>query len=107
MAYQYDKPTLDLFTRIKRAADPKNIANPLKLIPLAYAEKARPQQPLSAAAQQLADAIRTRRDARVPCTVTGANTRLKTAAEHPLSRGPLTKFWILIKPITPLPPGPA
>lgn len=42
MAYQYDKPTLDLFTRIKRAADPKNIANPLKLIPLAYAEKRAP-----------------------------------------------------------------
>lgn len=92
MAYQYDKPTLDLFTHIKRAADPKNIANPLKLIPLAYAEKARPQQPLSAAAQQLADNIRTRREARVPCTVTGANTRLKTAAEHPLSARPLNQI---------------
>lgn len=92
MAYQYDKPTLDLFALIKRAADPKNIANPLKLIPLAYAEKARPQDPLPAAARELADKIRARKDARVPCTVTGANTRLKTAAQNQLSACALNRI---------------
>lgn len=41
MAYQYDVETLDLFAKIKQATDPKDIANPLKIIPLNYQEKAR------------------------------------------------------------------
>ena len=40
MSYQYDKPTLDLFARIKHAFDPNNLANPDKIIPVNYAQSA-------------------------------------------------------------------
>lgn len=92
MAYQYDKPTLDLFARIKRAADPQHIANPLKIIPVDYAEKARTQTPPDKAVQTLADAVRARREARVPGVVTGRNTRLKTNAKETLSTRALDKI---------------
>ena len=44
MAYQYDKNTLQLFQKIKKAFDPFNLANPEKIIPIDYAEKAREYQ---------------------------------------------------------------
>lgn len=44
MAYQYDKQTLDLMALIKRTLDPNNLANPSKIIPVEYAQKARPAQ---------------------------------------------------------------
>lgn len=69
MAYQYDKPTLDLFTRIKRAADPLNLANPSKIVPVNYTEKARPQAPADETVQALA------RD------IGGTNEALHTGAE--------------------------
>lgn len=40
MAYQYDSATLGTFERLKRALDPDNLANPYKIIPLDFAEKA-------------------------------------------------------------------
>ncbi len=92
MAYQYDKPTLDLFTHIKRAADPLNLANPLKIIPVGYAEKARPQTPPDEAVQTLARQISARRENRRPIVVTGANTRLKTNEKETLSTGALTNI---------------
>lgn len=92
MAYQYDKPTLDLFARIKRAADPLHLANPLKIIPVGYAEKARPQTPPSKEVQQLAEKIRLRKEANVPGAVTGANTRLKTNARETFSTRALNKI---------------
>ena len=82
MAYQYDRPTLDFFTLLKQAADPKNLANPLKLIPVQYAHKARPSQPLEQTVQQLADTIRLHRETHIPCIPLGANTRLKTSAQN-------------------------
>lgn len=42
MAYQYDQNTLALFAKIKQATDPQNLANPLKIIPLDFAEKVHP-----------------------------------------------------------------
>lgn len=92
MAYQYDKPTLDLFTRIKRAADPLNLANPLKIIPVNYAEKARPQEPADETVQILAQQIHAHRAAGTPVMVTGANTRLKTSAPKTLSTRTLNKI---------------
>lgn len=92
MAYQYDKPTLDLFAHIKHAADPLNLANPLKIIPVNYAEKARPQEPADAAVQALAHQICAHRAAGSPVTVIGANTRLKTDAKEPLSTSTLNKI---------------
>jgi glycolate oxidase len=40
MSYQYDRQTLDLFARIKRAFDPNHLANPGKIIPVEYAKNA-------------------------------------------------------------------
>lgn len=92
MAYQYDKPTLDLFALIKLAADPLNLSNPLKIIPVNYAEKARPQTMPAANVQQLAEKIRLRREAHVPGQVTGTNTRLKTPAKEIFSTRELNQI---------------
>lgn len=92
MAYQYDKPTLDLFARIKRAADPKNLANPLKLIPLKYAEKARAPQPLLENIKPLAQQILTHWETHIPCVPVGANTRLRTTAHNTLSTRDLNQI---------------
>ena len=92
MAYQYDRPTLDLFARIKRAVDPLNLANPLKILPVGYAEKARPQIAPDKTAAELAEAVRTRRQTRTPVIVTGNNTRLKTHTRKMLSTRALDKI---------------
>ena len=92
MAYQYDKPTLDLFTQIKKALDPENLANPLKLIPVNYDEKARAQAALSPAIKQLADKILMRKNAHAPCLITGENSRLKTKAANVLSTQTLNRI---------------
>ena len=85
MAYQYDTPTLDLFTKIKRAADPQNLANPLKLIPLDYEAKTRAALPLPAAVRPLAAALLARRQAQAPVVIIGGNTRLRSQAANTLS----------------------
>lgn len=92
MAYQYDKPTLDLFTQIKKALDPENLANPLKLIPVNYDEKARAQAALSPAIKQLADKILMRKNAHAPCLITGENSRLKTKAANIISTQTLNRI---------------
>ena len=92
MAYQYDKPTLDLFTQIKRALDPVHLANPLKLIPVNYAEKARPQAPLTTAAAQLSNKILACKKAHTPCLITGENSRLKTKASAVISTRTLNRI---------------
>lgn len=92
MAYQYDRPTLDLFARIKRAADPLNLANPLKILPVGYAEKARTPTTPDKAAAELAEAVRAHREARTPVIVTGNNTHLKTHARETLSTRALDKI---------------
>ena len=39
LACQYNQDTLNLFSHIKHAFDPENLANPCKIIPVGYAEK--------------------------------------------------------------------
>ncbi|MBO7190822.1 MAG: FAD-binding protein [Elusimicrobiaceae bacterium] len=39
LACQYNQDTLDLFSHIKHAFDPEDLANPCKIIPVDYAEK--------------------------------------------------------------------
>lgn len=92
MAYQYDTPTLDLFAQIKHAFDPDNLANPLKLIPVNYTEKAREQAPLSAATKQLAEKILLRKKVHAPCLITGENSRLKTKGANALSTQTLNRI---------------
>ena len=92
MAYQYDTPTLDLFTRIKHAADPLGIANPLKLIPLDYAARARGPAALPPALQQLSDQLKIRRKAHTPLIPIGANSRLRAKSPHALSTRALCRI---------------
>lgn len=92
MAYQYDKPTLDLMARVKHAADPALLSNPLKLIPVHYAEQARPAAGLSGPVQALVEEIKRRREIRVPCVPVGRNTRLQTTARNTLSTQSLNRI---------------
>lgn len=84
MAYQYDKPTLDLFRHIKQALDPRQLANPLKLLPVNYAEKARPAASPDARTAALADSVLRRNEVQAPCIPIGQNTRLQTTAQNTL-----------------------
>lgn len=92
MAYQYEAPVLRLFSHIKKAIDPKNLANPLKIIPLNYAEKARPSLPPSYEEEVFIQKIVQRRKAQLPCLVTGMKSKLKSQAENTLSTLSLNKI---------------
>lgn len=92
MAYQYDKPTLDLFTHIKRAADPLNLANPLKIIPVNYDEKARTAEPLTPEEEELAQQIRARREANLPAGTAEQNKRPNTRAPEMFSTKELNQI---------------
>ena len=77
MSYQYDKDTLNLFAKIKQTTDPLNLANPLKIIPVDYQEKARPRQKtIPAAVQPLLRLI----EDKTPFVIVGHNSRLHTDA---------------------------
>ncbi|MBR3631793.1 MAG: FAD-binding protein [Elusimicrobiaceae bacterium] len=45
MAYQYSQQTLQLFQKIKNAFDPYHLANPSKILPVNFEEKALSKQP--------------------------------------------------------------
>jgi len=85
MAHQYDASTLHLFSAVKKAIDPKGLANPLKIIPLQYAEKARAAEPLPPAVAKLAETILHYQEQKTPCMVCGLNSRLKTNTQPLLS----------------------
>lgn len=74
MAYQYSLDTLSLMAKIKHATDPLQLANPLKIIPLDYTEKARIEQP----PQILMPFVQKLQNAEKPLQITGTNSRLKT-----------------------------
>lgn len=78
MAYQYDANTLDVFSQIKKSLDPMQLANPLKIIPLNYAEEARPAPTPDANVQAVCDEVRARAGQKRPFFITGNNSLLKT-----------------------------
>jgi len=89
MAYQYDENTLTLFTKIKHATDPDNLANPLKIIPLSYREKARKAAlPPETVATRLAQFTETK----TPFVITGTNSRSHTQHQAVLSSRALTEI---------------
>lgn len=87
MAYQYDKPTLDLLARIKQATDPKNLSNPLKIVPIHYEEEAAPARELRPEYQELCSVL-----AKGKVQVVGNNSRLKTKKKNLLSTRNLNKI---------------
>ena len=81
MAWLYSAPTLDLFRRLKAAVDPRALANPDKIIPLAGEKKGRPYfrpalPELSPAARKLSALMAGCAQARRPMLVRGLRTRL-------------------------------
>ena len=78
MTYQYDQDTLHLFAQIKRAFDPDQLANPLKIIPLNYQERATTSVPLPSGVAQVAQAFKQLIDRKKPFYITGSNSLLQT-----------------------------
>lgn len=92
MAYQYDKETLRVLAQIKRALDPQNLANPLKIVPCRFDEKARPQQSLPAEIKSLQTQLCAFNTAQTPFVIVGKNTQLNTAVRPLLSSKTLNKI---------------
>ena len=92
MAYEYEAQTLAVFQKIKRALDPQNLANPLKILPQNFAEKARPQAPLPPQISSLQTQLQTWKNTQTPFVIVGNNTRLKTKHLAVLSSRTLTQI---------------
>lgn len=92
MAQQYDADTLGTMARIKKALDPENLANPLKILPCQYREKARtapqPEKNVAALQEQL-NAYNLQKKSYV---IVGKNTQLKTTHPRRLSCRSLDKI---------------
>ncbi len=87
MAFAYDEKTLDLFTQLKRSFDPDNLANPSKIIPVGYAEKARLLPPLTPQEQKTVTQFRAKLNLQKPFLLAGNNTSLKTKNDVFSARG--------------------
>lgn len=92
MAYQYDADTLSAFQKIKHALDPKGLANPLKIIPQYFKEKARISPPLPPEIQTLQHQMAALKGAKTPFVITGRNTQLKSSQTVLLSSRTLDKL---------------
>lgn len=82
MAYQYDRDTLSVFSRIKHTFDPDNLANPSKIIPVDFEEKAAAPRETNAAEQAVLTAFNQATQTRAPFFITGQNSVLQTTAPH-------------------------
>ena len=85
MAYQYDGGTLTAMARIKHALDPQHLANPLKILPQHFLEKARLSVLLSAQEEVLQQQLRTWKKEHTSFVIVGQNSKLKTTAQNILS----------------------
>ena len=70
MAYQYSRQTLRLFAKIKKAFDPYNLANPDKIIPIGFEDKAALYEEKDPAVCALAVQIKQRFDKQQPTRIT-------------------------------------
>ena len=92
MAYQYEADTLNAFQKVKRALDPNNLANPLKILPCRFKEKARTPAPLPTEIKTLQAQILAWNQAQTPFVIAGKNTQFKTAVRPVLSSKTLSKI---------------
>lgn len=93
MAVQYSRETLRLFQKIKKAFDPHNLANPGKIIPVGFEDRAACCTEQDAAVLSLAQEIKNRFLQKRRTAVCGANTRLpKARPQEALSALPLNKI---------------
>ena len=92
MAYQYSRETLRLFQHIKKAFDPCNLANPGKIIPVGFEDKAAPAQTTDLAVRALAQEIKNRFDKAQPTAVTGTGSLFKNTKGAALSSAALNRI---------------
>ncbi len=92
MAHQYDVPTLETMAHIKHALDPDALANPLKIVPYQFKEKAQPSQLLPAEIETLRTQLAQFRAQHLPYIIAGTNTQLRTSHKPVLSARTLTKL---------------
>ncbi len=92
MAWQYDVGTLNLMACLKNALDPAHLANPLKILPHAFAEKARPALPLLPEVKRLQEKLLSDEQTQPPFVMVGQNTHLKTKQKRVLSSKTLQKI---------------
>ena len=92
MAWQYDAPTLQLMQRIKHALDPQQLANPLKILPHRFAEKARLAGPVCAEIRTLQTQLETYRASKLAYQWGGAQSQFKTRAKNFISTRSLQKI---------------
>lgn len=85
MAYQYDRETLRLFSKIKKAFDPANLSNPGKLLPVDFQDKAAGSKEQNPAILKLAAEIKKRSDFKIPSLILGKASRLKKKGQNALS----------------------
>ena len=92
MAVQYDVPTLETMAHIKRALDPCALANPLKILPYQFKEKAQKPLPLPPDVAPLYAQLEQLRAQQKPYVIVGGNTQLKTHHKYVLSARTLTQI---------------
>ena len=92
MAYQYSCQTLRLFQHIKRAFDPDQLANPNKIIPLGFEEKAAWYEEKDPDMLALQQEITKRYSARTPTQIVGILSSCKEKTAPPLSTASLKRI---------------
>ena len=92
LARQYEVPTLEAMACIKQALDPKHLANPLKILPCQFREKARALQPVRPDISLLQEQLTQFVTRKIPYVIVGRNTQLKTSALAVLSAKKLNQI---------------
>ncbi|MBR2081785.1 MAG: FAD-binding protein [Elusimicrobiaceae bacterium] len=92
MSYQYDESTLKAMQKIKHALDPKNIANPLKILPCQFQEKSRQTSPFPAEIAILQKQLKTWNKTDTAFEILGSNSKLKTTTKTVLSSKVLSQI---------------
>lgn len=92
MAYQYSRQTLRLFTQIKQAFDPFNLANPGKIIPVGFEDKSSLYQETDPAVCRLAQEIKKHFEQKEKTAVVGTNSQWKTLCAQTLSTKDLNQI---------------
>lgn len=90
MAMMFDGGTLSCFKKIKQALDPKNLANPDKILPIASASKKTLTPPERV--QPLIEAVKKANAGKTTLNVCGLNTKIKLKGKNLLSLKNLDKI---------------
>lgn len=90
MALMYDNETLDLFRKIKTAIDPKNLANPDKVLPISSIPQKITQIPPEV--KPFIERIKQANKSHTPLEICGLNSKIKLKTKQKLSVKELNKI---------------